>query len=132
MVKRLLFILLSLSVTGCKVMGVAEDYSAPADGELSQLFIYTPNTDQKNVPSVAVRIDKKTVGDLAENRPLQSSTTPGWHTISIHRQSTLGAREELASVNALFEKDIIYYVRYSRTGAPNVSIVDEDTGRQMR
>jgi hypothetical protein len=122
----LIFFLLS----GCKVVG-AGSYQVPANAETSRLFIYTPDTKQKNADGVLVYIDKLTAGEVSENRPLQLPVTTGWHKIVVNRKSALGPKEELGKIDLLVEKDKVYYLRYTKKPS-TFETVEENVGRQMQ
>jgi len=112
----------------------------PLNSDVGFLFIYTPDTKQKNADAVLIYIDNLNAGEIAENKPLQLPITTGWHKLAVRRQSPLGAREELANFDLLIEKDAVYYARFAKkddvpvsisTGQPTFGVVDENTGRQM-
>jgi hypothetical protein len=138
--KKWIGIFLIIPLAACQL---AKDtsYKVPTNGATGSLFIYMPDTKQKNTDAVSISIDNLSAGEMAENRPLQLSAAIGWHKVAVRRLSTLGAREELAKFDILIEKDTIYYVRYAKTtdatvsvlvGSSTFGVVDENTGRQMR
>lgn len=132
--------LLVIMLSACQSMK-NNSYQQPAAGELGSLFIYTPDTQQKNTDAVLIYIDDLNAGQISENRPLHLSATTGWHKLAVRRQSALGAREELAKFDMLVEKDIIHYVRFAEGGSKPIAtfagssvfgVVDENIGRQMQ
>lgn len=116
---------------GCAPAG-RNAYQVPSGVDTAALFLYTPDTYKKFDSAVLIYIDKIKMGELAENTPLQLSVATGWHTLVVNRKSALGAREALASLNLLVEKNEIYYVRFGGIATPDLQVVNESDGRQMR
>lgn len=128
---RYLLLLCVFQLIGC--VSVGGSYKVSSTAELANLFVYMPDTLKKTNSAVLVYVDKKSVGEISENSPLQFAVTTGWHTLVVHRKSPLGAREELATVNIFTEKDKFYYVRFEKgVSTSALAIVDENTGRQMK